>query len=57
MDMGEIGNDLFGHPIAEVFLVFLGAEVGEGKHHDGFFGDSRGRSKGFGGSLDAFNGR
>ena len=56
-DMGKVRDDLLGHPVAEVFLAFLGADVGEGEDDDGFVGDGKGGSKGLDRSLDAPCGR
>jgi hypothetical protein len=52
-EVGEVRDDLLGHPVAEVFLAFLGADVGEGEDDNGFIGDGEGGSNGLGRSLDA----
>ena len=49
-DLGELGDDVFGHAIAEIFVVFAIAEIFEIEDGYGFF---RGGSGGLGGGGGA----
>lgn len=37
-DLGEFGDDVFGHTVAKVFVLFVAAGIGEVQHGDGLFG-------------------
>src|SRR5271156_5327947 len=50
-DLGKLGDDVFGHAIAEVFVVFAVAEIFEIEDGDGFFRGGRGGLGGGGTGL------
>src|SRR5271155_1316350 len=50
-DLGELGDDVFSHAIAEIFVVFAVAEIFEIQDGYGFFGGGRGGLGGGGAGL------